>query len=171
MNSAAIVTEPLSAAQRMYLNPNNVSAQDSRWLPHYFRLTPDGRFLFVSHRRWRLEPDLLDCADDLRQQMIRLFPVLADVPLAHVWGGRLGQTFDMVPHIGRLNGVHFALGYSGQGVALSTYLGREAGLLLSGQKRHSPFVTIQPVTHFYYRQRARFAPLLGHYYRFLDRIS
>jgi glycine/D-amino acid oxidase-like deaminating enzyme len=77
----------------------------------------------------------------------------------------------MVPHIGRLNGVHYALGYSGQGVALSAYLGREVGLLLSGKKRHSPFVTIQPVTHFYYRQRARFAPLLGYYYRFLDWIS
>ncbi|MCB9010134.1 MAG: FAD-binding oxidoreductase, partial [Ardenticatenaceae bacterium] len=69
------------------------------------------------------------------------------------------------------NGVHFALGYSGQGIALSAYLGREAGLLLTGQKRNSPFVAIQPVTHFYYRQRARFAPLLGHYYRLLDWIS
>ena len=48
---------------------------------------------------------------------------------------------------------------------------REAGLLLTGQKRNSPFVAIQPVTHFYYRQRARFAPLLGHYYRLLDWIS
>ena len=171
MSSVAIVTEPLTSAQQTYLNPNGWSAQDSRWLHHYFRLTPDGRFLFGSHRHWKLEQDLLDCADTLRQQMIRRFPLLADVPLAHVWDGNLGQTFDMVPHIGRLNGVHFALGYSGQGVALSAYLGREAGLLLSGQKRTSPFVAIQPVTHFYYRQRARFAPLLGHYYRFLDWMS
>ncbi|WP_420629878.1 NAD(P)/FAD-dependent oxidoreductase [Candidatus Leptofilum sp.] len=171
MNSVAIVTEPLTAAQQQLLNPNGWSAQDSRWLPHYFRLTPDGRFLFGSHRHWRLEQDLLDCAETLRQQMVNRFPLLADVPVANVWGGNLGQTFDMVPHIGRLNGVHFALGYSGQGVALSAYLGREAGLLLSGQKRTSPFVAIRPVTHFYYRQRARFAPLLGHYYRFLDWVS
>ncbi|WP_420641800.1 NAD(P)/FAD-dependent oxidoreductase [Candidatus Leptofilum sp.] len=171
MNSVAIVTEPLTAAQQQLLNPDGWSAQDSRWLPHYFRLTPDGRFLFGTHRHWRLGLDLLDCADGLRQQMIKHFPLLTDVPLAHVWGGNLGQTFDMVPHIGRLNGVHFALGYSGQGVALSAYLGCEAGLLLSGQKRTSPFVVIRPVTHFYYRQRARFAPLLGHYYRFLDWIS
>ncbi|GJM39890.1 MAG: FAD-dependent oxidoreductase [Ardenticatenaceae bacterium] len=171
MNSVAIATEPLTTAQRQLLNPNGWSAQDSRWLYHYFRLTPDGRFLFGSHRHWRLEQDLLDCADTLRQKMIQRFPLLAHVPVSHVWSGRVGQTFDMVPHIGRLNGVHFALGYSGQGVALSAYLGREAGLLLSGQKRTSPFVAIQPVTHFYYRQRARFSPLLGHYYRFLDWIS
>lgn len=171
MNSAVIVTEPLTAAQRTYLNPQGVTAQDSRWLNHYFRLTPDGRFLFGTHQQWQQELDLLDSAETLRRQMIRHFPILEDQPLSHVWSGKLGQTFDMVPHIGRLNGVHFALGYSGQGVALSAYLGREAGLLLSGQKRTSPFVAIQPVTHFYYRQRARFAPLLGHYYRFLDWIS
>lgn len=171
MNSVAIVTEPLTAAQQTYLNPDGRTAQDSRWLHHYFRLTPDGRFLFGSHRHWRLEQDLLDCADTLRQQMVKQFPILADAPLSHAWSGNLGQTFDMVPHIGRLNGVHYALGYSGQGVALSAYLGREAGLLLSGQKRYSPFVAIQPVTHFYYRQYGRFAPLLGYYYRFLDWIS
>ncbi|MCB8978906.1 MAG: FAD-binding oxidoreductase [Ardenticatenaceae bacterium] len=171
MNSVAIVTEPLTPAQQTYLNPDGRTAQDSRWLHHYFRLTPDGRFLFGSHRHWRLEQDLLDCAAALRQQMVKRFPLLADVPLAYAWGGNLGQTFDLVPHIGRLNGVHYALGYSGQGVALSAYLGREAGLLLSGQKRTSPFVAIQPVTHFYYRRYGRFAPLLSHYYRFLDWIS
>ena len=171
MSSVAIVTESLTAAQQRYLNPNGWSAQDSRWLPHYFRLTPDGRFLFGSHRYWGLDPDLLDVAATLRQQLIQRFPLLAEVPLAYAWGGNLGQTFDMVPHIGRVNGVHFALGYSGQGVALSAYLGREAGLLLSGQKRTSPFVTIQPAMRFYYRKYGRIAPLLGHYYRFLDWIS
>lgn len=171
MNSVVVVTEPLSVAQQMYLNPDGRTAQDSRWLHHYFRLTPDGRFLFGSHRQWRLEPDLLDSAETLRRQMIQRFPILEDQPLSHAWSGNLGHTFDMVPHIGRLNGVHFALGYSGQGVALSAYLGREAGLLLTGQKRRSPFVAIQPVSHFYYRQRGRFAPLLGYYYRFLDWIS
>ncbi len=171
MSSVAIVTEPLSEAQQIYLNPDGRTAQDSRWLHHYFRLTPDGRFLYGSHQQWQREQDLLDCADTVRRQMVRRFPMLQDQPLSHVWAGNLGQTFDMVPHIGRLNGVHFALGYSGQGVALSAYLGREAGLLLSGHKRSSPFVAIQPVTHFYYRQRARFAPLVGHYYRFLDWFS
>ena len=171
MNSVVIVTEPLTAAQQTYLNPDGRTAQDSRWLHHYFRLTPDGRFLFGNHGRWQQELDLLDSAETLRRQMVKHFPILEDQPLSHVWSGKLGQTFDMVPHIGRLNGVHFALGYSGQGVALSAYLGREAGMLLSGQKQRSPFVAMQPVTHFYYRQRARFAPLLGHYYRFLDWIS
>ena len=171
MNSVIVVTEPLTAAQQRYLNPNDRTAQDSRWLHHYFRLTPDGRFLFGSHRHWRLDQDLLDCAESLRRQMSQHFPLLADVPLAYAWGGNVGQTFDMVPHIGRLNGVHFALGYSGQGVALSAYLGREAGMLLSGQKRSSPFAAIQPITRFYYRKYGRIAPLLGYYYRFLDWIS
>ncbi|MCB9008061.1 MAG: hypothetical protein H6656_11970 [Ardenticatenaceae bacterium] len=77
----------------------------------------------------------------------------------------------MVPHIGRLNGVHFALGYSGQGIALSAYLGREAGLLLTGQNATAPLAAIQPRHPLLLRQRARFAPLLGHYYRLLDWIS
>ncbi len=171
MSSAVIVTEQLTAAQQTYLNPDGRTAQDSCWLNHYFRLTPDGRFLFGSHKLWRGEQDLLDSADTLRQQMVQRFPILTDIQLAHVWAGAMGQTFDMVPHLGQLNGVHFALGYSGQGIALSAYLGREVGLLLSGQKSKSPFAAILPITHFYYHQRARFSSLLGHYYRFLDWIS
>ncbi len=171
MSSAAIVTEPLTSAQQTFLNPQRRTAQGSRWLHHYFRLTPDGRFLFGSHQMWRLGQDVNITAQSLRQKMMQQFPILKDQPISHAWAGQLGHTFDMMPHIGRQNGVHFALGYSGQGIAMSTYLGCEAGLLLSGQKRNSPFTTIQPSTRFYYRRRARFMPLLASYYRLLDQIS
>lgn len=171
MSSVILVTEPLSAAQQTCLNPQRRTAQNSSWLYHYLRLTPDGRFLFGTHQQWRANQDLRDCAKIMRQQMIHCFPILKEQPIAYVWGGNLGQTFDLMPRIGRLNGVHFALGYSGNGVALATYLGREISLLLSGQKRNSPFMALPPKTRFYYQNRAWFRPLIANYHRLLDRLS
>ena len=93
------------------------------------------------------------------------------MPLTHSWTGQLGLTFDLMPHIGRINGIHYALGYGGHGVSIATYLGTEAGLLLSGQKHTSPFLTIEHPTKFFYRQRPWFLPFAAMYYRFQDRLS
>ena len=144
---------------------------DSKWFLNYFRLTGDGRLLWGGRNDLSADLDLHESANRLQKQMVHTFPDLRDVPISHTWTGQLGITFDLMPHVGLFNGVHFALGYSGQGVALAAYLGREAGLLLSGQKRNSPFVTIQPSSHFFYRHQARFLPLLASYYRLLDWIS
>ncbi len=38
-----------------------------------------------------------------------------------------------MPHAGRLDGVHYALGYAGHGVALSTWLGARMGEALAGR--------------------------------------
>lgn len=43
-----------------------------------------------------------------------------------------------MPHIGRINGIHYTLGYCGHGVSIATYVGTEAGLLLAGKKPPAP---------------------------------
>ena len=103
--------------------------------------------------------------------MVRVFPQLRDVPVTHSWTGQLGITFDLMPHIGRVNGIHYALGYGGHGLSIATYLGTEAGLLLSGQKSSSPFAEIPHQTRFFYRNKPWFLPLAAWYYRFLDWAS
>jgi glycine/D-amino acid oxidase-like deaminating enzyme len=80
------------------------------------------------------------------------------------------MTFDLMPHIGRLNGVYYALGFCGHGVSLATYAGAEAGSLIAGEKKHSPFLEIGHPTRFFYRNRTWFLPLAAQYYRFLDRV-
>ena len=91
--------------------------------------------------------------------------------ITHSWTGQLGITFDLMPHIGQVDGLHYALGYGGHGLSIATYLGTEIGLLLSGQKTSSPFAEIPHQTMFFYRNKPWFIPLAALYYRCLDWVS
>ena len=50
----------------------------------------------------------------------------------YAWGGNVGFTFDRMPHVGRKDGVTYAMGCCGTGVALMTWLGTAVGGWLSG---------------------------------------
>ncbi len=107
----------------------------------------------------------------LGQQLTAVFPQLEGVPLTHSWSGQLGVTFDLMPHIGRVDGVWYANGYSGHGLSIATYLGTELGLLISGEKERSPFEEIPHQTMFFYHNRPWFLPFAARYYRLLDWLS
>ncbi|MCB8991577.1 MAG: FAD-binding oxidoreductase, partial [Ardenticatenaceae bacterium] len=168
VGSYAVVTEPLPLALQQEINPNRRGFYDSQRFLHYFRLTPDGRFLFGGRNEWALDENLVVTAKAFRKEMVRIFPQLTDVEITHSWNGRLGISFDFIPHIGRMSGVHYALGYSGHGVALATYLGTELGLLLTGQKKRSVFVDVPHPTRFYHRKAPWYLPAVRWYYRLRD---
>lgn len=171
IGSYAIVTEPLTPALQTYLSPKGRMFTDSKRFLHYFRLTPDGRLLFGGHNNLRSGLNLLDSARHLYVQMVHVFPDLRNVPITHSWSGRLGFTFDLMPHIGQINGIHYAMGYAGHGVSMATYLGTEAGKLLCGHIKHSPFMTLHHPTRFFYRNRTWFLPFAAWWVRFLDWVS
>ena len=171
VGSYIIVTEPLPPDLQKKLSPKGRMFYDSKWFLNYFRLTPDGRMLFGGRNNLSTNLDLQESARILQAQMVHVFPDLAGMPITHSWTGQLGLTFDLMPHIGRLDGVHYAFGYGGHGVSIATYLGTEAGLLLTGQKSDSPFAQIRHPTYFFYRRRPWFLPLAAFYYRLLDWLS
>jgi glycine/D-amino acid oxidase-like deaminating enzyme len=45
------------------------------------------------------------------------------VALTHSWRGFVAFTFDGAPHIGQAEGIWYACGYNGSGVAMAPYLG------------------------------------------------
>ena len=144
---------------------------DTKWFLNYFRLTPDGRLAMGGRNNLSPNLDVVDSAKYLHQAILRVFPQLRDIPLTHTWSGRLGLTFDLLPHIGQVDGLYYAFGYSGHGVAIATYLGQEVARLIAGQISRSPFADIPHPTYFFYRQKPWFLPLAATYYRFLDRVS
>ncbi|HSF18082.1 MAG TPA: FAD-binding oxidoreductase [Vicinamibacteria bacterium] len=171
VGSYIIVTEPLARDVQSELVPKGRMLYDSKNFLNYFRLTPDGRMLWGGRNDLSTDLDLDRSAEILRCQLVHAFPQLRDVPLTHSWTGKLGITFDLMPHIGRVEGIHYAMGYGGHGLAVATYLGTEVGKLLAGQITTSPFAEISHPTRFFYRGEPWFIPLAARYYRFADWIS
>jgi glycine/D-amino acid oxidase-like deaminating enzyme len=171
VGSYIIVTEPLSPELQDRLSPKRRMFYDSKNFLNYFWLTPDGRMLFGGRNNLSTGLNLEESARRLPERMVVVFPELGDVPISNSWTGRLGLTFDLMPHIGRIEGIHYALGYRGHGVSIATYIGTEVGLLLAGQKSSSPFMEIAHPTRFFYRNRPWFLPFAAIYYRILDRLT
>jgi glycine/D-amino acid oxidase-like deaminating enzyme len=101
--------------------------------------------------------------------MVRVHPQLAGIMVEHAWGGNVGFTFDRLPHIGRMKGITYALGYCGTGVAMSTYFGQLAADWIAGGELpdcwHGAFPSLP-----FYRAKPWFLPAVGWYYAALDRI-
>ena len=171
VGSYVVVTEPLPQDLQDILSPKRRMFYDSKWFINYFRLTPDGRMLWGGRNDLSTDLDLNESAENLSQQVCKVFPELNDYEFTHTWTGKLGITFDLMPHIGNINGIHYAFGYSGHGLSIATYLGTELGLLISGEKDRSPYKEISHQTMFFYREKPWFLPFAARYYRFLDWIS
>src|SRR3546814_5251616 len=70
----------------------------------------------------------------VRRCMLRVFPQLQDVAIDYAWGGTLAITMKRLPAFGRLDGdVFYAMGFSGQGVALTTLAGKVIAEAVAGQ--------------------------------------
>jgi glycine/D-amino acid oxidase-like deaminating enzyme len=169
--SYSIVTEPLSKDIQHEISPRSRVFWDSKWFLNYFRLTPDGRLLWGGRNNLSTNLDLSESTQQLRAGMLRAFPQLADVAVTHTWTGQLGLTFDLMPHIGRVENIHYALGYGGHGLHTALWLGHELAQMLTGEKSNSPFAEISHQTYFFYRNRTWFLPMAALYYRIRDWLS
>ena len=78
-------------------------------------------------------------AEILRRGMIEVYPQLSDAKIEYVWGGTLDFAFDIMPHAGQIDGMYFAVGYAGHGVAMATYQGQKIAELMAGDKPENPY--------------------------------
>ena len=133
--SFLIATEPLSPNLIADLAPGGRMMVETRARHSYFRPSPDGsRILFGGRAAMRPIPLPLAAAR-LRATMAEVWPILKDVRLSHVWTGNTGYSFSHTPQVGEMGGVHFAMGYSGSGVAMAPYLGMKAAYHALGDPR------------------------------------
>jgi glycine/D-amino acid oxidase-like deaminating enzyme len=169
IGSYIIVTERLDPSVAARLNPRGRMFFDSKNFLNYWRLSPDGRMLFGG--RASFAPTTVARArDTLYRQMLEVHPELAGVGVERAWGGRVGFTFDRIPHAGVRDGVHFAAGYCGTGVALASYLGRCVGAWVAGDRpppmaeaKFPPLPGGSAAEHL--------LPFAGMYYQLRDRIG
>ncbi len=175
IGSYIIVTEPLAEAVAREVSPRNRMIFDSKNFLYYFRLTPDNRMLFGGRAAFFPEtPNTVrESAEILRRGMLSVYPQLRDVKVEYVWGGTLDFAFDMMPHAGKMDGVHYALGYAGHGVAMATYLGTQLAAMVCGEPYDNPFAAVpfRGAPLGLYNGAPWFLPFAGAWYRFLDWIS
>ncbi len=175
IGSFIIVTEPLPDSLARELSPRNRMIYDSKNFLYYYRLTPDNRMLFGGRAAFFPETSSTTrrSAEILRRGMVDVYPQLAQTPLAYAWGGTLDFCFDIMPHAGKLDGMHYAVGYAGHGVAMATYLGTRMAHAIAGQADENPFAGLPfpgaPLG--LYNGWPWFLPFAGMYYKVLDWIS
>jgi len=175
IGSFIITTETLPEPLARQLSPRNRMIYDSKNYLYYYRLTPDRRMLFGGRAAFFPENDqtIRRSAELLRRGMIEVYPQLADARIDYVWGGTLDFAFDIMPHAGQIDGMYYAVGYAGHGVAMATFQGQKIAELMAGDKPENPFVGIPfpgaPLG--LYNGNPWFLPLAGAWYKFLDWVS
>ena len=175
IGSFIITTEVLPEALARELSPRNRMIYDSKNFLYYYRLTPDRRMLFGGRAAFFPETDqtVRQSAGILRRGMIDVYPQLSDAKIEYVWGGTLDFAFDIMPHAGQINGMYYAVGYAGHGVAMATYQGQKIAELMAGDKPENPFVGIPfpgaPLGM--YNGNPWFLPFAGAWYKLLDWVS
>lgn len=172
IGSYIIATEPLEESVAESVFPGGVVAWHHKRLLNYMRRTHDDRILIGGRRSLHTGLDLEESAADLRSTLVRLWPVLANAEITHVWGGKLAVPFDLSPHVGRIDGAWYAMGYAGHGVALSNGLGHELAGMLLGEDPPSVYSKIDHNGRFYYSgRRPWFLTPASILYRALDRFG
>ncbi|HEV2117994.1 MAG TPA: FAD-binding oxidoreductase [Terriglobales bacterium] len=175
IGSFIVATQPLPDALARELSPQGRMIFDSKNYLYYFRLTPDNRMLFGGRAAFFPETGntIRRSADILRRGMISVYPQLRDAQVDYAWGGTLDFAFDIMPHAGRMDGMYYAVGYAGHGVAMATYLGAKVAEMICGAKDQNPFANIgfpgAPLG--LYNGRPWFLPFAGAWYKFLDLVS
>jgi glycine/D-amino acid oxidase-like deaminating enzyme len=99
----------------------------------YFRPSPDGERIVLGGRASLHPIPLRDAAARLGRHLQRVFPDIGPLRLDHVWTGNIAMTRSDLPGIGQdADGLWYATGCNGSGVALMPYLGHKAALRLLG---------------------------------------
>jgi glycine/D-amino acid oxidase-like deaminating enzyme len=154
-SSHMVITEPVPDVLEEIGWTGGECITDSRHLVHYFRTTLDGRIAFGwgggrvvpgarLDGRAELDPRV---AAEVERHLIRFFPQLSGRRVAHAWGGPIDVSPTHVPLVGELGSgrVHFACGYTGNGVGPSHLVGRTlAALALDRRDESTRLAIVEP---------------------------
>ncbi|MFK7755155.1 MAG: NAD(P)/FAD-dependent oxidoreductase [Sedimentitalea sp.] len=173
VGSYLIATRPLSTAEIAATLPGGRTYVTSLNLGNYFRLSPDNRLIFGGRARLSNRSDPRADAKSgviLRAAMVEMFPHLAQVNIDYCWGGMVDMTQDRYPRAGQVDGLYYAMGYSGHGAQIATHLGEIIADQMTGQTRENPFAALPWPAVPGHLGMGWVLPLVGAYYKVLDQI-
>ena len=169
-SSLQVATAPLSASLLAQILPQRQAVSEGRRVMNYFRIGPQGRFVFGGRGPFRTARP--HDYDELIRGMVRLYPQLQGVPVEYCWAGKVALTRDYLPHLHQPRpGLWLALGCNGRGIGLMSALGTSLGQQLLGRPATHPFAVspLRPLP--LHRLHKLYAGGLIQYFRLLDRLS
>jgi glycine/D-amino acid oxidase-like deaminating enzyme len=171
IGSYIIASEPLPEDLVRELSPKGRAFFDTKNFLYYWHISADRRMVFGG--RASFLPTSIDrTAAILYKGLLEVHPQLAGYRIEYAWGGNVGFTFDRMPHAGRTkDGITYALGCCGTGVALMTHLGTQVGAWLAGEEAPALTRLRFPIVPAPYEGRPWFLPAVGEWYRLRDRMS
>lgn len=172
VGSYIIATEELPPDLAATLSPKNRSIADTRRVLTYYRMSPDKKRLIFGGRAKFGHTDPVETAPILYQFMTDRYPQLKGVKITHAWTGNVAFTLDEMPHMGKFDNLHYALGCNGSGIAMMTYLGQQTARKVAGKSnRVCAFDRPEFPDHPLYNGSTWFLPFVGRYFRARDWID
>jgi glycine/D-amino acid oxidase-like deaminating enzyme len=169
--SFLIATEPLGESRVRSLIPNGRMIVETSAKHRFLRPSPDGTRIVMGGRAALHPIPLAEACAWLAKELRAIFPSLADARVTHVWTGNVAMTRSDLPGIGKRDGVWYALGCNGSGVALMPYLGHKVALKILGQADGRTAYDDIPFTAVpLYNGKAWFRPLMTWWFRAGDKL-
>jgi glycine/D-amino acid oxidase-like deaminating enzyme len=171
IGSFIIASEPLPEDLAHELSPKGRAFFDTKNFLYYWHVSADRRMVFGGRASF-LPTSIDKTAGILHRGLLEVHPQLADYRIEYAWGGNVGFTFDRMPHVGRTkDGVTYAMGCCGTGVALMTNLGTRVGQWLAGGEAPVLASLKFPLVPAPYEGRPWFLPFAGEWFRLQDRLA
>lgn len=172
IRSSIIATEPLARSVLDELMPTRRCYGDSRRVMAYYRPSPDGTRIVFGGRATSADEPLAN-ARLLRRSLLDLFPRLGSTRITHSWSGLVAYAFDHVPHLGEHDGLFYAMGYCGSGVARASYFGTKLGHKMLGNEEEgrTSFDDLPFETKPFYNGTPWFMPAIIRWHRLLDEFG
>lgn len=168
-NAFMIATEELPADLIARAIPSSRVSIDSSHNPLYVRRSPDGSRVLFGGFTGTAPATVDSVATPLMEVLQTLLPDLRNTRLGHAWTGRCAATFDLFPHVGSHDGIHFSGGYCFAGVTMSFHLGRKlAESIIAEKPVRSVFADRAFPTRPLYTGNPWFMPLVTGAYKLLD---
>lgn len=172
LNSYMIATEEIPSEIAAGLIPKNRGVSDTCRLLTYYRMCPDGKRLMFGGRAKFSPTSPEETAPILYRFMLDRFPQLAGIRITHAWTGFVAFALDESSHLGKLDGLHYALGCNGSGVAMMTYLGHRIAAKIADPTGFSSSFEDQAMPErWYYNGTPWFVPLAGRYFGMRDKVE
>ncbi|MDQ6793661.1 MAG: FAD-binding oxidoreductase [Chloroflexota bacterium] len=170
IGSYIIATEPLPEDVAHDVSPRGRAFFDSKNFLYYWHVSADRRMVFGGRASF-MPTSVEGTAAILHRGLLQVHPQLGGYRVDYAWGGKVGFTFDRMPHVGRSGGVTYAMGYCGTGVAMSTWLGTRVAEWLAGGDPPALASLRFPLVPAPFEGRPWFLPVIGEWYRLQDRLA